>query len=137
MFCGWQLHRDKPRLASLGSGELSVDVLTKSCAFNSLPIDTLKIAPVLQDWLHADLSRHGIPLSAIHEARLFARLFLSQIAFSQRSTNETWFAKGTPLTPPTLFCCELAFTCLIRPDEVAYSASYTDREEWPPHWPAA
>ena len=100
-------------------------------------IDTLKIAPVLQDWLNADLSRHGIPLSAIYEAQLLARLSLSRIAFSQRSTNETWLANGTPLTPPTLFRCEIACTGLIRTDEVAYSASYADREEWPPHWPAA
>jgi len=138
MFCGWQLHWDKPRLSELGSGTLAIDVLTTTCTFNGAPIDPLKIAAALKAWLSEDLARHSIPFPAIQEARLVARLSLTQIGPSQRSTKEQWFGThGQPVVFSSLFRCDFSCEGQVRTDEATYSATYDAREEWPPNWPEA
>jgi hypothetical protein len=137
MFCGWQLHWDKPRLATLGSGVLEIDVLTESCAFDGQPIPPLQIAGVLHRWLLADLARYRIPSEAVRRAVLVARLTLSRIPWEERAGNDQWFgARQQQIRTPTLYRCAIACEGTVETGEAVYTGRYDDLEEWPPGWPA-
>ena len=137
MFCGWQLHFDKPVLSILGSGTLSIDAVSAACHFNGRPIETLSIAKALQIWLGEELGRLGLMPEAIQHARLDAKLELSTIPWSDRSSSEQWFRGGKQVVWENLYRCEIRCSSEVATDEVAYRGTRSDREEWPSEWPAA
>lgn len=137
MFCGWRLHWTKPRLVSLGSGSIQIDVLTGQCIFNGLPIPQLPIAAELVTWLEDDLAANQIPRHAVTTALLDAQLELSVIAWNERSTKEQFFDSHGEIRTPTLHRCEISCRGEIVADDGIHVGTFLDREEWPPNWPAA
>jgi hypothetical protein len=74
MFHGWRLINCWDRIQALGSGTLEIDALSAECKFNGQPIESLTIAGELRHWLRNDLAAQGVPLTAIHSARLEVQL---------------------------------------------------------------
>src|SRR5436190_23049349 len=94
MFCGWQLHPDKPRLEQLGSGTIEIDALSGQARFKGSSIASLAIAATLKQWLLEDLGRNGIPIEALQEARLTVSIDMATVPWQERSTNEVWFGRS-------------------------------------------
>ena len=134
MFCGWRLDGSKPIIARLGSGRLEIDALTGECRFNGQAVPQLPIAGELVAWLSEDLERYRIPVTAIVRARVTAELELSQIPWSDRSTNDQWFTDGRAVRARTLWRCEIRCRSEVATDEQIYQSASHDREEWPPGW---
>lgn len=136
MFCGWRLHTSKPLLAELGSGSLTIDVLTGQCSFEGRSIPQLRIAEELRLWLRRDLEANQIPVESIDRATLVAKLLLSEIAWDDGTTHEIWFKDGQPMHTDTMHRCAIACEAQVVTDEAVYRSELDDVEEWPPGWPS-
>lgn len=112
MFCGWRLHSDWDTLVQLGSGVLTIDVLSEECLHDDTPIPPLNIARNLREWLVKDLSFYHIPLAELIEAIL-----------------EVEFELGKPEPNPSGPEVPCRFSCRsqISTDEMVYKSTYEDQ----------
>ena len=136
MFCGWRLVNSYGDLERLGTGRLAVDVLSGRCSFDGNPIEQLSIAHELWAWLREDLSAHDIPADAVLRAELHAELELSRIGLPQRATREQHMdSRGKPIRTGEFHRLRIECKSEVATDEVVYTASLSDVEEWPVGWP--
>src|SRR5258706_14444154 len=106
MFCGWRLTSFKPKLAELGSGTLEIDALSGRCWFEGNLLGHVDIAEELRAWLHADLAANHVPPKTITNAKLTARLSLSEIPWQERTNNlQRFLSAGTSLRPDKMYRC--------------------------------
>jgi hypothetical protein len=91
MFCGWRQIFSKRRLVELGSGTLDLNVLRETCTFEGRFVEPLPILAELRGWMVRDLAEHHIPLDAIDQAQVEARLQFSSIRWDERTTNAQFF----------------------------------------------
>ncbi len=137
MFCGWRLCSSYPDLEKLGSGTLSIDVLTQARTFQGQPVRRLQIAGELAAWLHKDLAANRIDISDLREADLTADLRFDTVAKDQRATRDAHFdQQGHHLVPPRFLRCRIHCRAQVSTDEATYTSEYDDLEEWPSGWPA-
>jgi hypothetical protein len=124
MLCGWELMWDYKRLAELEKGVLIINVLTKACTHNDIPVQSLRIASVLRTWMNQDLKTHNIAFKAIQKAEVRVE-FETERHFGQRQPG-SW-ADPTPY----FVGCTLHCSSIVSTDERTYTSSYNDEEEWP------
>lgn len=124
MFCGWELMFDYKRLAELGSGILTLNILTKECQNNENSIPPLQIASTLNHRMTQDLAAHGIELEAIEVASLEVE-FKTERHKGQK--GDTSWADPTPY----YIGCTLSCSSKIRAFGREYVSTYVDAEEWP------
>ena len=136
MLCGWRLANSYADLQRLGSGTLTIDVLTAASRFNGQPVPDLSIAGELQAWFNAELARERINREEIVEATVIADLVLSPIERRQRRTRSQYFEpSGRHANPGAFWALDLRCSSQIRTDEKLYAGASVDREEWPDGWP--
>ncbi len=115
---------DYRRLAEFGKGTLEIDVLTRHCSHNGTEIDPLNISWVLQTWLRRDATEHHIPIEAIQRASIKV-VFETERHLGQREAG-SW-ANPTPY----FVSCSMSCASIIQTDELTYTSSFSDRDEWP------
>jgi hypothetical protein len=132
MFCGWRLTMSYGTLERLGSGNMTIDVLSSACTFNGSSIPTLPIVGELSFWFQKDLAAHHIDIASLVEARLSADLVLDVISAKERRTNRQYIGPDQrPLRPSHVVGCAIECTSRIVTDETIYTGTYRDWEEWP------
>ncbi len=132
MFCGWRLAMSYGHLERLGSGAVSIDVLSSACTFNGSAIPTLSIATELTAWFDEDLLAHRIDMAHIYEAPLTADLVLHLIPAKERRSKTYYFGPNQQLLTPAHFVgCAIDAASRIVTDETVYTSTYRDWEEWP------
>ena len=122
---------DYKQLADLKSGLIVIDVLTKDCTHNNMPIKSLKIAEVLQIWLYEDMDEYGLPKKAINMAQVTVE-FNTERHLGQRNLRQSW---RDPT--PYFISCQLHCNSVISTGESTYAAFYNDEEEWPESYSCA
>jgi hypothetical protein len=132
MFCGWRLIMSYGDLERLGSGTVTIDVLTSVCSFDGRPIPTLLIATELSAWFQEEVRAYHIDVTYIYKAMLSADLVLDVIPAQERRTNGQYFGPGQQLLTPSHFVgCGIDARSRIVTDEAVYRSTYHDWEEWP------
>jgi len=114
MLVGWRMGGDLERLHALGSGHLSIDVLTGACTHNEGVVSELHVALELNAWFLERLAQHSIPVQAISHASVDADL----------SVSEEPRQRGT--------CALLAWECqsIIRTDDASYVGQLSEEHKW-------
>jgi hypothetical protein len=136
MFRGWQLIFGKPALVALGSGHLSIDVLTGQCEFGGKPIEPLNIAMTLSDYLSRELEGNDIPPGAVLSARLGVDLLFSRVPWHDVA-GETFHNESGQVKTGDMHRCEMDCRSEIRTDETVYVGELREIQEWPVGWPSA
>jgi hypothetical protein len=136
MFCGWRLTSSKPRLVTLGSGILEIDVMTGQCAFEGEPIPQLPIATELQASLFHNLELEHVPAAAVTRANIEAKVSFDQIPWSGRSKkSEVHYVKGEPYQSAMVHRCIFECDSELVVNGTTYRSNIRDVEEWPVGWP--
>jgi hypothetical protein len=136
MFCGWRQTSSKPQGSRLGTGHLTIDVLSGACAFNGQAVEPLPIAAELRVWLEQDLEQHRVPKDALKEATVHADLSLETVPWDPVVRTQ-FFKDGEPVNSGPMQRCVVKCTSLVRTHEAEYRGEYNDVERWPIGWPAA
>ncbi len=117
MLVGWRMGTDLELFSRLGSGQLSVDVISGIAEFNGRSIERAFIAKELQAWFRNRLAKHQIPGEAIRQARVDAEVVtvVSKPGKRRRrgSTRFSWNCRG-----------------VIETDEAHYEGHLTKEYEW-------
>jgi len=138
IFCGWRLSNSYRDLERLGSGHLTIDVLSGRCLFNGNPIEQMSIAYELYAWLREDLSAHAIPTDAVRLAELNVELVYSKINTSERTTTVHHMDRGgKPIRKGQFHRVHIQCNSEVATDEAVYRSLFSDLEEWPVGWPAS
>jgi hypothetical protein len=134
MFCGWRIHTSKPDLVLLGSGVLKIDAVTGQCTFEGKIIDKLKIAGEIRAWMQQELMTNKIPISALTDAHLTAKLSFSVVPWSE-PTREIFYSGGKAIRTEKINRCLMECESNVMTEEAIYDSKLTEIQEWPVGWP--
>ncbi len=137
MFCGWQTFFDYNELVNLGSGKLTIDVLSKECEFNNSSIKDLSIAKAFSQWLYEDCKANKIETAFLLKALLIVELDFTIISWSNRkySKGEQFFDNESLIKNKEMNRCVFNCKSIVETDERTYNSSYSKVREWPIGWP--
>jgi hypothetical protein len=124
MFCGWQLMGDFSRLEHLGTGRLSINLLSGACAHKGKQVEQLSMARILQAWLHERCAKNAVPTDALSQIILEADLDIQQ-SDKQRDPS----IRYSDATPPFIGC-NIRCRSTIATDERTYEGQFTEFREW-------
>src|SRR5690242_10304883 len=136
MFCGSRLTTSKPKLVTLGSGSLKIDVVTGRCAFEGEAIPQLPIAAELQASLFHNLDLEHIRSDAVSRAALTVKLSLDQVPWTERSNKtDIHYIKNRPFQSAMVHRCVFDCESELIVNSDSYRSNMRDVEEWPVGWP--
>ena len=134
MFCGWRLSTSKPDLVRLGPGVLEINAITGQCVFEGKTVGKLSIAEETRVWLPQELGTNKIPIAALIDAHLAAKLSFSVVPWSE-PTREIFYSDGKVIRTESMNRCFMECDSTVTTDEAVYHSNLTEVQEWPVGWP--
>lgn len=114
MLVGWRMGDDFAKLANLGSGLFIFNILQGTCHFGGKAIEDLYVTKEIQAWFSHRLTEHKIPIEAIKEATLKAKVTTTIIDKKNRKkVIFNWQCNS-----------------LIRTDEATYEGALSEVHQW-------
>jgi hypothetical protein len=124
-FCAEKLRREKRALDKLGSGQLEIDLLKKTCRFERRFVPRLAIVDKLIRKLQQYLESHEVPPETIRSATLSIKLTIGERE-DQKDKSVMWFGEYDGFVG-----CEMDIRCTIRTADKSRKARRRGYVEWP------
>ena len=121
---------------TLGSGKLTIDVLSAECTFGDKRISTLSIAKQLCAWFAEELQRLAMDKSEIKRALLAVAVKVTREPWDDSLVDGQFFENGKHVRTDTMCRGVFKGNFSLVVDDKEYNMDYHDTKTWPAGWKA-